>query len=84
MPVNFLSAIFIVIATQPDDLHRARDSGQTAGRVFLGLSAASDRSGQRVLLTLPPANPVDGSVSSGFVPSPQESCAYCSFNSFRF
>lgn len=46
--------------------------------MFLGLSAASDRSGQHVLLTLPPANPVDGCVSSGFVPSPQESCAYSS------
>lgn len=70
-PLNFLFAV--VIAPQPDDPCRARDSGQTAVLMFLGLSAASDRLGQHILLTHPPASPVDGFVSSGFGPSPKES-----------
>lgn len=37
-PLNFLFAV--VIAPQPDDPYRARDSGQTAVLMFLGLSAA--------------------------------------------
>lgn len=72
-PLNILFAIFIIIATQPDDICRARDPGQAAVLIFLDLSAALVRSGQHVLLTHPPASLVDGCASTGFGPSPEES-----------
>lgn len=45
-----LFAVFIIRAPQPDNLCRARDSGQTAVLMFLDLSAAVGRAGQHVPL----------------------------------
>lgn len=43
-----LFTIFIIRTPQPDNLCRARDSGQTAVLMFLDLSAVVGRAGQHV------------------------------------
>lgn len=75
-------AFFIIIAAHPDDLHRARNSGQTAVLMFLDLSTLLGRSGQHVLLTHPPASSVDGCVSAGFGHAPGKSYGLFSFQVF--
>lgn len=46
--LSILFNIFIIRAPRPDNLCRARDSGQTAVLMFLDLSAAMGRAGQHV------------------------------------
>lgn len=47
-PLSMFFTIFIIRAPRPDNLCRARDSGQTAVLMFLDLSAAVGRAGQHV------------------------------------
>lgn len=47
-PLSMFFTIFIIRTPRPDNLCRARDSGQTAVLMFLDLSAAVGRAGQHV------------------------------------